>query len=127
MGGFIIFNTFRTIAAERRRDIGMLRAIGASRRTIVGLILIEGLLQGSMGTLIGMGLGYLLGAGPVAAIEPLMAQFIHLRIGAPVVSPALVVVTVVLGVGVTVVAGLLPAVRCQPGNAAGSAPSVLGR
>lgn len=30
MGGFIIFNTFRTIVAERRHDIGMLRAIGAS-------------------------------------------------------------------------------------------------
>jgi murein DD-endopeptidase MepM/ murein hydrolase activator NlpD len=40
MGAFIIFNTFRTIVAERRRDIGMLRAIGASRGTIVGAIVI---------------------------------------------------------------------------------------
>ncbi len=32
MGGFIIFNTFRTLVAERRRDLGMLRALGATRR-----------------------------------------------------------------------------------------------
>src|SRR5690606_32788960 len=31
MGAFIIFNTFRTVVAERRRDIGMLRALGADR------------------------------------------------------------------------------------------------
>jgi putative ABC transport system permease protein len=35
MGGFIIYNTFRTIVVERRRDLGMLRAVGASRRTVM--------------------------------------------------------------------------------------------
>jgi hypothetical protein len=58
MGGFIIFNTFRTIVAERRHDIGMLRAIGANRMTIVGLILVEGLLQGVVGTALGLAVGY---------------------------------------------------------------------
>jgi putative ABC transport system permease protein len=57
MGGFIIFNTFRTIVAERRHDIGMLRAIGASRATIVGTILTEGIAQGVVGTAIGLALG----------------------------------------------------------------------
>jgi len=42
MGGFIILNTFRTIVAERRHDIGMLRAIGASRVGTVQRILVEG-------------------------------------------------------------------------------------
>ena len=37
MGGFIIFNTFRTVVTERRRDIGMLRALGATRRTVIGV------------------------------------------------------------------------------------------
>jgi putative ABC transport system permease protein len=45
MGGFV-FNTFRTIVAERRHDIGMLRAVGAARKTVVGIILAESLLQG---------------------------------------------------------------------------------
>jgi len=109
MGGFIIFNTFRTVVAERRRDIGMLRALGASRPTILGLILTEGLLQGGLGTALGMALGYLMAAGLLVMMTPILEQFIHLQIGAPIVSPALVAMTITLGVGVTLLAGLLPA------------------
>ncbi len=109
MGGFIIFNTFRTVVAERRRDIGMLRALGASRPTILGLILTEGVLQGGLGTALGMTLGYLMAAGLLVMMTPILEQFMHLRLGAPVVSPALVAMTITLGVGVTLLAGLLPA------------------
>lgn len=109
MGGFIIFNTFRTVVAERRRDIGMLRAVGASRRTVMGLILAEGLVQGVLGTLIGMILGYLLALGLVAMAAPVLEEFIHMRLGPPIVTPGLVIITVVLGVGMTLLAGLLPA------------------
>lgn len=113
MGGFIIFNTFRTILAERRRDIGMLRTIGASRSTIVGLILVEGLLQGVVGTLAGMSLGYLMGAGLLKLMSPIMNQFLHLSMGAPVVGMELVLTTILLGIGVTLLAGLLPALSAS--------------
>ncbi len=110
MGGFIIFNTFRTIVAERRHDIGMLRAIGASRATIIGLILTEGLVQGIAGTAIGLALGYLFGVGFVGLAEPMMKQFMNMTFsGGITVEPALVIVSIVLGVGVTLLAGLLPA------------------
>lgn len=110
MGGFIIFNTFRTIVAERRHDIGMLRAIGASRATIIGLILTEGLVQGIVGTAIGLVLGYLFGVGFVGLTEPMMKQFMNMTFsGGIIVEPALVIVSIVLGVGVTLFAGLLPA------------------
>jgi putative ABC transport system permease protein len=109
MGGFIIFNTFRTVVAERRHDIGMLRAVGASRRTIIGLFVAEGFVQGSVGTLVGMILGYFMGAGLLEAMKSIYVQFLHVELGAPVVEPSLIVVTVALGVGVTIVAGLLPA------------------
>ena len=65
MGAFIIFNTFRTIVAERRHDIGMLRAIGASRGTIMGLIMSEGLVQGLVGTALGLVLGYFLASAVI--------------------------------------------------------------
>ncbi|MCC6569483.1 MAG: ABC transporter permease [Anaerolineales bacterium] len=113
MGGFIIFNTFRTIVAERRRDIGMLRALGANRRTIVGIILTEGLFQGILGTGLGIFLGYLMGAGIVKAITPIMGQFLNLTIGEPVITPTLVIVSIMLGVGVTVAAGLFPALNAS--------------
>ncbi len=109
MGGFIIFNTFRTVVAERRRDIGMLRAIGAKRHTITAVILIEGLLQGVIGSGIGLALGYLMGAGVVQLAEPAMNAFLNIDMGAPVVSPTLVVTSVLLGVGVTILSGLIPA------------------
>ncbi len=113
MGGFIIFNTFRTIVAERRRDIGMLRALGANRRTIIGMILAEGFLQGVIGTGLGLLLGYLLGAGLIKFIGPFMNSFININMGNPVVSPTLLIGSIVLGVGVTVVAGLIPAISAS--------------
>lgn len=113
MGGFIIFNTFRTIVAERRRDIGMLRALGANRKTIIGTILVEGLIQGVVGTGVGLFLGYLMGAGIVKAMAPTLSQFLNLAIGEPVVTPTLILVSILLGVGVTVSAGLFPALSAS--------------
>ena len=113
MGGFIIFNTFRTIVAERRRDIGMLRALGANRATIFGVILSEGLIQGLVGTALGLALGYLFGAGLISLVGPLMMQFVHTRLGSPVVSPLLLFGSVIMGVGVTLLAGLLPAISAS--------------
>ncbi len=112
MGGFIIFNTFRTIVAERRHDIGMLRAIGANRTTIIGLVLTEGLVQGVIGTAIGIGLGYLLGIGITAVTSSLIKQVMNIEM-TTVVQPGLVVVSIVLGVGVTLFAGLLPALSAS--------------
>lgn len=113
MGAFIIFNTFRTVVAERRRDIGMLRAVGASRGLIVGVILTEGLLQGLIGTLVGLALGYLAGTGILSLVGPMMYQFINLKIGPPVISPLVLAGSILLGVGVTVFAGLAPAIRAS--------------
>ena len=109
MGGFIIFNTFRTVVAERRRDIGMLRALGAKGSTITGMILIEGLLQGLIGSGIGLLLGYLMGAGVTQLMGPMVNQFIHIEMGKPMVTPTLVITSVLLGVGITVLSGLIPA------------------
>ncbi len=71
MGGFVIFNTFRTVVIERRRDIGMLRAVGASRSTITGIMLTESLIQGIVGTALGMILGYLLVVLALGVIGPI--------------------------------------------------------
>lgn len=109
MGAFIIFNTFRTIVAERRRDIGMLRAVGASRRTITWLILVEGLIQGVIGTTIGLLLGYGFGWVIVSAMGSIYRQYMNINVGSPLVTPGLVILSIVMGVGITVLAGLLPA------------------
>lgn len=109
MGAFIIFNTFRTIVAERRRDIGMLRAVGAGRGTIIGLILMEGLLQGVVGSVGGIFVGYFLGAGTLKLMSSALTWFMHLEIGNPVIQPGLIAMTIGFGVCTTLLAGLLPA------------------
>jgi putative ABC transport system permease protein len=109
MGAFIIFNTFRTIVAERRRDIGMLRALGAERGTIMWMILIEGVIQGIAGTAAGLLFGALFARLTIAAITPILRQFINIQIPPVGLQPGLVAVSVLAGVGITLLAGLLPA------------------
>jgi putative ABC transport system permease protein len=74
-----------------------------------------------------MALGYLLAATALGALAPLMQNMIHLKFGWPLLTPGLVLVTVALGLGVTVLAGLLPAIsagRVTPLEAL--RPSVVG-
>ncbi|PKQ23651.1 MAG: hypothetical protein CVT65_07075 [Actinobacteria bacterium HGW-Actinobacteria-5] len=107
--GFIIANSFRTVVAERRRDIGMLRAIGARRRTIMRLFLAESLFQGIIGTALGIAAGWAMALGYFVAMGPIVQSFIHIDIGGPVFTPATWAMSILLGVGVTVAAALLPA------------------
>jgi len=109
MGAFIILNTFRTVVAERRRDLGMLRAVGASRRTVIGLIVTEGLIQSVVGTLIGLIAGYGLAVVMVLVINPIIRGFMHFSIGMPVITPANVALSCALGITITLLGGLLPA------------------
>ncbi len=111
MGGFIILNTFRTLVSERRHDIGMLRAIGARRGTILGIFLAQGVIQGVLGTTLGLFFGYLLAAGGIAAMAPIFRDTLHMDTGA--IAPQFTLTTwvaaIILGVGVTVLGAVVPA------------------
>lgn len=109
MGAFIIFNTFRTVVAERRRDLGMLRAIGASRATVVGLLVTESLLQAAVGTVVGLVAGYAFAFLLTLMVNPLLQQFMHISMGAPIITWDNLLGSVAMGVGITFLGGLLPA------------------
>lgn len=109
MGGFIIFNTFRTIIAERRRDLGMLRAVGASRRMVLGTILFESLIQGILGTLLGLAMGYAMAYGFMLLVSNMTRSLMRMELGAPVITPATLATAVLLGIGITVLSALYPA------------------
>jgi putative ABC transport system permease protein len=113
MGGFIIFNTFRTIVSERRRDIGMLRAIGATRGPIVAIVGAESLLQGILGTALGLGIGYFLVVGMIAGFNPIYEQYLHVTIGAPIFTAGNYALAISLGLGVTLIGGLYPAIAAS--------------
>ena len=107
--GFIILNSFRTVVAERRRDIGMLRAIGMRRRTVTAVFLVESLCQGIIGTALGIVAGWAFAAGMFAVMAPIFESVMHFKVGGPLFTPATWVQSIVLGIGVTVAAAVLPA------------------
>lgn len=109
MGGFIILNTFRTIVSERRHDIGMLRAVGASRQAVLGMFLLESLMQGLLGTGLGLLAGYGLAIVANNALGRMVEQIINLPPTDVQFTPATWATSILLGVGVTVLAALVPA------------------
>jgi putative ABC transport system permease protein len=113
MGAFVIYNTFRTVVVERRHDIGMLRALGASRGTIRGLFLIETLIQGIGGSVLGILCGYLLALFFTLVIDSLGRELLHISVGSPVVEPSNLLISLLIGIGFTVASGLLPAMTAS--------------
>ncbi len=109
IGAFIILNTFRTVVVERRHDLGMLRAIGASRRVVVGLILAESLLQGILGTAIGLAAGYALAWVLLLTVRSVMQHYLRMEAIAPIITLPNLLTAVVLGLGATLAGGLWPA------------------
>ncbi|MFJ1747066.1 ABC transporter permease [Streptomyces sp. NPDC088116] len=102
---FIIANTFTMLIAQRSRETGLLRAVGASRRQVVRAVLIEAGLLG-LGASVA---GFALGLGIATGLRPLLnASGAGLPDGPLVISAATLVWSLVVGVGVTVLAAWLP-------------------
>ncbi|MCB0871524.1 MAG: ABC transporter permease, partial [Solirubrobacterales bacterium] len=108
VGSFVIFNVFSITVAQRTREFGMLRTLGASRRQILVTVLIEGLIIGLVGSLIGLFVGYGLAAGLSALLKAVGAE---LPANSLQVLSRTIIVSLVIGVGVTVVSSLIPAIR----------------
>ncbi len=110
VGAFIIANTFRIIVAQRTRELALLRALGASARQVVSMVLVEAvavaLLASAVGVVLGVGLAELIKAGMGAV-----------GFGPPDGPLTLTVPTVLLAMGVgvlvTVAAAAMPAVRAS--------------
>ncbi|HEY5153625.1 MAG TPA: ABC transporter permease, partial [Acidimicrobiales bacterium] len=107
VGAFIIYNTFSIIVAQRTREVALLRAIGASRRQVLGSIIAESAIVGLLASIIGIGAGILIALGLKAAFSAGGG----LPPGGAVITPRTVVVSLVIGVTVTVVSAVFPARR----------------
>lgn len=107
VAGFVIANTFAIVIAQRTRDLALLRLVGASRGQVFRSVLVEAVVVGAIGS----GLGLLAGVVLVAGLRRLYgAVGSGMDIGM-VVSPTTVVTALVCGIGVTVVAAMLPVWR----------------
>ncbi len=68
VGGFLIYNTLSFSVAQRRRDIGILRAIGLSEQGVYALFLCEGLMYGAIGGALGSLAGVVLAQSLVGVV-----------------------------------------------------------
>ena len=108
VGSFLIFNTFSITVAQRISEFGMLRTLGASRRQILTTVMVEALAIGLLGAILGIGGGFLI----AAAINALFEAFgIDLPTTSLVMETRTVVVALLVGVVVTLVSSLIPALR----------------
>jgi putative ABC transport system permease protein len=106
VGAFVIFNTISMTVAQRTREFATLRTIGASRRQVLRSVLLESAAVGAVAST----LGVVLGLGLARALE---ALFKGLPKAATVVEPRTVIVSVAVGVAVTLLASVVPALRAM--------------
>ena len=102
VGAMVIMNIMLVAVAERTREIGVRKALGAKRRDIMGQFLVEAATLSTMGAAIGIALGIGL-AEIIAALTPLPAA----------VAPWSIAAALVTGAGVGIGAGLYPASRAS--------------
>jgi putative ABC transport system permease protein len=108
VGGFIIFNTFSITVAQRTREFAMLRTLGASRRQVLGAVFSEALVIGILAS----GIGLLAGIGYAKAIDALFKTVgFDVPSSGTVILTRTIVVALLVGVVLTIVASLFPAVR----------------
>ncbi|MGW2598047.1 ABC transporter permease [Streptomyces klenkii] len=108
VGIFLIVNTFSMLVAQRTREIGLMRAIGSSRRQILRSVLVEAVLLGLVGSVLGIGGGIALAVG---LMELMGSMGMKLDMGELTIKAATPVVGLAIGVLVTLLAALLPAVK----------------
>jgi putative ABC transport system permease protein len=106
VGSFVIWNTFNVLVAQRRREVALLRAVGASRRQVLTGVLVE---AGCIGFVSGV-IGILAGVGMAIGIRSLLTLIgIEMPTTSPAVETRTVLVGMTVGLVVTVVAAVLPA------------------
>lgn len=114
---FLIFNTFAMLVTQRRREMSLLRAVGAGAQQIQGSVVIQALVLGIIGTIVGVVLGLYLAVGLRSAL-----RWFNIDVpgGALVISPRTLLIAALVGIGATALAAWAPASR------AGRVPPIEG-
>jgi putative ABC transport system permease protein len=108
VGAFVIFNTLSITVAQRTREFATMRTVGASRRQVLWSVIVEALTIGFIASVIGLfaGLGLAIGLN-----ELFKALDFELPTAETVFATRTIVVSLLVGTGITLVAGVFPAIR----------------
>jgi putative ABC transport system permease protein len=108
VGAFVIYNTFSITVAQRTRELALLRMLGATRRQVLRSVVLEAAVIGLIASILGL-------LGGLALVPALRGLFkaigADLPATASVIATRTIVVSLLVGVVVTVVASLVPALR----------------
>ncbi len=108
VGAFIIFNAFSITVAQRRREFAMLRALGAGRRQVLTSVVAEALTLGVLASAVGI----VAGLGVAKSINVLFkAVGADIPTAGIALEPRTILIAVLVGVGVTLLSALAPALR----------------
>jgi putative ABC transport system permease protein len=109
VGVFLIYNTVSFSVVQRRSMLGILRAIGATKRQIFALILGEALTLGLVGTLLGLGLGMIAGRGTVGLVAQTISDlYFAVDVQSVTVEPFTLLKGIAIGMGASFFAALIP-------------------
>ncbi len=112
VGGIGIMNTMYTAVLQRTKEIGILKAVGATRKDILMLFLFESGVYGFVGGLVGISLGVLL----AIAVEQLFITFIGPAFLLVTISIPLILFSLFFSFIVGVISGIAPALQASKQN-----------
>lgn len=118
VGVFLVYNTVAIGVVQRRREIGVVRALGASARRVRALFTLEAVVMGALGSAIGLPFGLTIARWAIQIVSGTISN-IYVQVNARdvQVDALVLVLAVILGVGGSAVAALAPAIaasRIQP-------------
>jgi putative ABC transport system permease protein len=111
IGLFIIFNTFSIAVAQRRREIGILRMLGATQGQIRGMYLGESVVIGILGSCAGVAVGLLIARGMASFIGTYLGEVYGVAQSTDEITanPKLLLIALAMGVATSLLAAVIPA------------------
>jgi putative ABC transport system permease protein len=110
VGSFVIYNTLTITLAQRVREFATLRTLGASRKQIMRSVLLEGFALGVLASVVGLLAGVALAKGLSSVFD---AMDLSMPQSGLELATRTIVVSLVLGVGITMLATIIPARRAM--------------
>ncbi len=110
VGTFLIYNAVSVSVAQRRREVGILRALGVTRGAAVRMFCLEGLVMALLGVAIGLPLAQYLALFALASVTQTVARLIvPIQTAAPQVTVPIALAGAAAGIVATLIASYLPA------------------
>jgi putative ABC transport system permease protein len=114
VGAFLIYNTISISVVRRRGEIGILRALGATRSMVTSAFLAEALVFGLAGSVIGVLIGRVMAEGAVRLVgNTVQALYVSSQPAPVELSWGTLLTGVVIGLGVSILAALAPAIEAS--------------